>query len=84
MAFDCYFLGGVQKFVMDSSIILSLDAAGAEIFSNSYQAMDVENENGFLFYPRARMKIPANSPILPSPPDSMEPPITWSSVMRKT
>ena len=50
MAFDCYFLGGVQKFVMDGSIITGLDAEGKEIFSHSYQAMDVENENGFLFY----------------------------------
>lgn len=50
MAFDCYFLGGVAKFVMDGSTITGLDAQGKEVFSHSYKAMDIENENGFLFY----------------------------------
>lgn len=50
MAFDCFFLGGVQKFVMDGNTITGLDAQGKTVFSHSYKAMNVENENGFLFY----------------------------------
>ena len=50
MAFDCYFLGGVLKFVMDGNTITGLDAQGKTVFSHSYKAMNVENENGFLFY----------------------------------
>lgn len=50
MAFDCYFLGGVSKFVMDGHKITGLDAQGKEVFSHTYRKLDVENENGFLFY----------------------------------
>ena len=50
MAFNCYFLGGVDKFVMDGDTITGLDEQGQEVFSHSYQLMDVENENGFIFY----------------------------------
>lgn len=50
MAFDCYFLGGVAKFVMDGQMITGLDAQGQEVFSHSYKALDEENENGFIFY----------------------------------
>ncbi len=50
MAFDCYFLGGVHKFVMDGSTITGLDEQGQQVFSHSYKAMNLDNENGFLFY----------------------------------
>ena len=50
MAFNCYFLGGVDKFVMDGDTITGLDAQGQEVFSHTYQLLDEENENGFIFY----------------------------------
>ena len=50
MAFNCYFLGGVDKFVMDRHTIKGLDAEGKTVFSHTYQLLDVENENGFIFY----------------------------------
>lgn len=50
MAFDCYFLGGVSKFVMDGAVITGLDAQGNQVFSHSYRYLDQENENGFIFY----------------------------------
>lgn len=50
MAFDCYFLGGVAKFVMDGHKITGLDAQGKEVFSHTYRLLDKENENGFIFY----------------------------------
>lgn len=49
-AFNCYFLGGVQEFVMDGDTITGLDEAGNEVFSHIYDLMNVENENGFIFY----------------------------------
>ncbi len=50
MAFDCHFLGDVAKFVMDGHKITGLDAQGKEVFSHSYRLLDMENENGFIFY----------------------------------
>lgn len=50
MAFDCYFLGGVHKFVMDGQTITGLDEEGKQVFSHSYKAMNLDNENGFIFY----------------------------------
>ena len=50
MRFDCYFLGGVSRFVMDGNTITGLDADGNEVFSHTYEYQDVENENGFIFY----------------------------------
>ena len=49
MAFNCYFLGGVDKFVMDGHTITGLDAQGQEVFSHTYKLLDEENENGFIF-----------------------------------
>lgn len=49
-AFNCYFLGGVEKFVMNGDTITGLDAQGQEVFAHTYQKLDVDNENGFLFY----------------------------------
>lgn len=49
-AFNCYFLGGVSEFVMDGDTITGLDENGEEVFSHSYQLLDEENENGFIFY----------------------------------
>ena len=50
MAFNCYFLGCVAKFVMDGHTITGLDAQGREVFSHTYRLLDEENENGFIFY----------------------------------
>ena len=50
MAFNCSFLGGVAKFVMDGNTITGLDEQGKEVFSHTYQWVDKENENGFIFY----------------------------------
>ena len=50
MAFNCYFLGGVKKFVMDGMTITGLDDQGQEVFSHTYKPLDMENENGFIFY----------------------------------
>ena len=50
MAFDCYFLGGVSKFVMDGHKITGLDTQGKKVFSHTYRKLDKENENGFIFY----------------------------------
>ena len=35
---------------MDGSTITGLDEQGREIFSHSYKAMNLDNENGFIFY----------------------------------
>ena len=50
MAFDCYFLGGVDKFVMDGDTITGLDEQGQEVFSHTYKQLEEENENDFIFY----------------------------------
>ena len=50
MAFNCYFLGGVEKFVMEGDTITGLDAQGQEVFSHTYRKLDEDNENGFIFY----------------------------------
>ena len=50
MAFNCCFLGGVAKFVMDGHTITGLDAQGQKVFSHTYRLLDEENENGFIFY----------------------------------
>lgn len=48
--FDCYFLGGVSQFVIDDHTIKGLDENGDTVFSHTYALMDMENENGFIFY----------------------------------
>lgn len=50
MAFNCYFLGGVDKFVMEGHTITGLDERGQEVFSHVYSLLDKKNENGFIFY----------------------------------
>ena len=50
MAFNCYFLGGVDKFIMDGNVITGVDENGETVFTHAYQPMDLENENGFIFY----------------------------------
>lgn len=50
MRFDCYFLGDVAEFHVDGDMISGTDKDGNEVFSHTYQAMDMDNENGFLFY----------------------------------
>ena len=53
MAFNCYFLGGVDKFIMDGDVITGVDENGQTVFTHSYQSLDLENENGFIFYQSA-------------------------------
>ena len=43
MAFNCYFLGGIDKFVMDGHTITGLDEQGQEVFSHTYKLLDEEN-----------------------------------------
>ena len=50
MRFNCYFLGGVDSFVMEGDVIRGLDEHGAELFAHSYVPVEVENESGFIFY----------------------------------
>lgn len=38
------------KFVMNGDTITGLDAQGQEVFAHTYQKLDVDNENSFLFY----------------------------------
>ncbi len=39
MAFNCYFLGGVAKFVMDGHTITGLDAQGQQVFYHTYKRL---------------------------------------------
>ncbi len=82
MAFNCYFLGGIDKFVMDGHTITGLDEQGQEVFSHTYQLLDKENENGFIFY-QSEDENPDSLPILPSRPTPWKPLIIWNSAMRK-
>ena len=50
MAFNCFFIGGVSRFVMDGDRITGLDGQGNEVFSHTYKPLNIENENGFIFY----------------------------------
>ncbi|MCI5847591.1 MAG: hypothetical protein MRZ98_08095 [Clostridiales bacterium] len=50
MQFNCYFLGGVKKMTVDGNVISGVDENGNQVFSHSYTAMNLDNENGFLFY----------------------------------
>lgn len=50
MQFNCYYLGGVKKVTVDGSTIYGVDEAGNEVFRHNYVPMDLENENGFIFY----------------------------------
>ena len=43
----------VAKMTVEGNTISGVDADGNEIFHHEYTAMDVENENGFLFYQTA-------------------------------
>ena len=51
MAFNCYFLGGIDKFVMDGHTITGLDEQGQEVFSHTYQLLDEEKFTYFAFSP---------------------------------
>ena len=82
MSFNCYFLGGVDKFVMDGHTITGLDAQGQEVFSHTYKLLDEKNETASSSI-RARMKTPVSLPILPSHPTPWKPPIIWSSAMQR-
>lgn len=82
MAFNCYFLGGVAKFVMDGHTITGLDAQGRE-FSPTPIGCWMRKTKTALSSIRARTKTPAGLPTLRSPPTRWRPPITWNSAMRR-
>lgn len=82
MAFDCYFLGGVSKFVMDGHKITGLDTQGKKVFSHTYRKLDKENENGFIFY-QSEDENSGEFTYFPSLRTRWRPPITWSSAMRR-
>lgn len=69
--FDCYFIGGVKKFVMNGDTITGLDEQGNEIFSHTYQKIDVENENNFIFY-QSKDKDAGQFTYFAFAPDTME------------
>lgn len=48
--FDCYFLGGVKKFVIDGDQITGLDENGEEVFSHTYKRMDQTSEFEQTYY----------------------------------
>ena len=50
MRFDCYYLGGVKKMTVEGNTISGVDADGNEVFRHTYSPMNLENENGFIFY----------------------------------
>ncbi len=83
MAFNCYFRGGVDRFVMDGHTISGLDAQGNEVFSHTYHKLDEENENGFLFY-QSDDADSGDLPTSPSPRTRWRRPIIWSSAMPRT
>jgi hypothetical protein len=76
MAFNCYFLGGIDKFVMDGHTITGLDAQGPI----SCWMRKTKTASSSI---RARMKIPASLPILRFHLTPWRPPIIWSSAMQK-
>lgn len=80
MAFDCYFLGGVDKFVMDGDTITGLDEQGQEVFSHTYKQLEEENENST----RAKMQIRVNLPILHSHRIRWKPRIIWNSATQRS
>ncbi len=82
MAFNCYFLGGVDKFVMDGHTITGLDAQGQEVFSTPTSCWMRKTKTASSSI-RARMKIPASLPILPFHPIRWKRPIIWSSAMQR-
>lgn len=53
MQFNCYYIGGVAMMTVEGNTITGVDADGNVVFSHSYSPVDLENENGFLFYQSA-------------------------------
>lgn len=81
-AFNCYFLGGVEKFVMNGDTITGLDAQGQEVFAHTYQKLDVDNENSFLFY-QSEDADSGEFTYFAFAPDTMKRRIIWNSAMQK-
>lgn len=50
MQFNCYFLGGFTRMTVEGNVISGVDTEGNEVFRHAYSPMNLENENGFLFY----------------------------------
>lgn len=50
MQFNCYYIGGIAMMTVEGNTITGVDADGNVVFSHSYSPVDLENENGFLFY----------------------------------
>ena len=50
MRFDCYFLGGVDKFTISGNVISGVDENGKEVFSHTYSPFENKEDTGFLYY----------------------------------
>ena len=50
MRFDCYFLGGVDKFTISGNVISGVDENGNEVFSQTYSPFEHKEDTGFLYY----------------------------------
>lgn len=50
MRFDCYFLGGVDKFTVSGNMISGVDENGKEVFSHTYESIENAEDTGFLYY----------------------------------
>ena len=48
--FDCYFLGGVDKFTISGNVISGVDENGKEVFSHTYSPFENKEDTGFLYY----------------------------------
>lgn len=83
MAFNCYFLGGVSKFIVDGHTITGLDDQGQTVFFHQYRLLDVENENGFIFY-QSEDADAGEFTYFAFSRTPCRPPITWNSAMPRT
>lgn len=83
MAFDCYFLGGVDKFVMDGDTITGLDERDRRYsltpISSWRKRMKMTS-----FSTRAKMQIRVNLPILHSHRIRWKPRIIWNSATQRS
>lgn len=48
--FNCYFLGGVDKFTVSGNTISGIDENGKEVFSHVYESVENAEDTGFLYY----------------------------------
>lgn len=71
MRFNCYFLGGVEVMTIEGNTISGVDENGEEVFKYTYKQLDLEGENGFIFY-QADSKEAGQFAYFAFSPDTME------------